>query len=70
MKKLISIVLAVMTLMGLMIPVFAGAEGNIRYVNCSITVRGLVIPPAQISVQILSTLFLITPVIMKSFLPF
>ena len=34
MKKLISIVLAVMTLMGLMIPVFAGAEGNIRYVNC------------------------------------
>ncbi|MBQ2461486.1 MAG: hypothetical protein II504_03510, partial [Clostridia bacterium] len=34
MKKVISIMLAVMTLMGLMIPVFAGAEGNIRYVNC------------------------------------
>ena len=35
---------------------------NIRYVNCSITVMGFVMPPAQISVQILSTLFFITPV--------
>ena len=34
MKKVISIVLIVMTLVGLMIPVFAGAEGNTMYVNC------------------------------------
>ena len=36
---------------------------NMRYVSCSMTVSGLAIPPAQMSVQILSTLFLIAPVI-------
>ena len=38
MKKLISIVLAIMTLVGLMIPVFAGAEGTenvTMWVNCA-----------------------------------
>lgn len=35
MKKIISIVLVIMTLVGLMIPVFAGAEGTTKWVNCS-----------------------------------
>ena len=38
MKKLISIVLAIMTLVGLMIPVFAGAqaaENVTMWVNCA-----------------------------------
>ena len=38
MKKLISIVLALMTIVGLMIPVFAGAEGTentTMWVNCA-----------------------------------
>ena len=34
MKKVISIVLVMMTLVGLMIPVFAGAEGTDKWVNC------------------------------------
>ena len=38
------------------------------YVSCSITVKGLVIPPAQISVHILSTLFLTAPVTIHLFL--
>ena len=38
MKKLISIVLVIMSLVGLMIPVFAGAEGTenvTMWVNCA-----------------------------------
>lgn len=35
---------------------------NIKYVNGSITVSGLVMPPAHMSVQILSTLLRISPV--------
>ena len=34
MKKVISIVLVMMTLVGLMIPVFAVAEGTDKWVNC------------------------------------
>ncbi|OPZ88642.1 MAG: hypothetical protein BWY74_03050 [Firmicutes bacterium ADurb.Bin419] len=41
---------------------------NIRYVNCSITVRGCVMPPAHISVHILSILFLTSPVIICNYL--
>ena len=41
---------------------------NMRYVSCSITVSGFAMPPAQMSVQILSTLFLIAPVIIPCFL--
>jgi hypothetical protein len=37
-----------------------------RYVSCSITVRGFVMPPAQIFVQIWSTLFFTAPVIIVS----
>ena len=39
-----------------------------RQVSCSITVSGFVSPPAHISVQILSTLFLMVPVIISSIL--
>jgi len=35
MKKVISIVLVIMTLVGLMIPAFAGAEGGTKWVNCA-----------------------------------
>ena len=34
MKKIVSIVLVIMTLAALMIPVFAGAEGTTKWVNC------------------------------------
>ena len=34
MKKIVSIVLVILTLAALMIPVFAGAEGTTKWVNC------------------------------------
>ena len=34
MKKIVSIVLVILTLAALMIPAFAGAEGTTKWVNC------------------------------------